>query len=251
MDRQQNRRLFLSFLDGSGRFFIGGIAAALLMTVCDMLIPQIIRAAVDRKLWNGRTAALLIGIAALGALFRWLSSYLNARAGETLVKTMRDRLYSHIARLPFSWHASHSTGDILQRCTSDVNMIKEFCAEQLYNLVRILLMIILALGFMFSMNVRLTLAALLFVPVIVGYSVFFLFRVREQFQKCDENEGLLSAIAQENLTGVRVVRAFGQEAAEERRFRAQNEAGLSATSPAVCSCLRWSCTAPGSASPDS
>ena len=223
MNRQQNRRLFLSFLDGSGRFFIGGIIAALLMTVCDMLIPQIIRAAVDRKLWNGRTAALLTGIAAFGALFRWLSTYLNARAGETLVKTMRDRLYSHIARLPFSWHASHSTGDILQRCTSDVNMIKEFCSEQLYNLVRIILMIVLALGFMFSMNVRLTLAALLFVPLIVGYSVFFLFRVREQFQKCDENEGLLSAIAQENLTGVRVVRAFGQEAAEERKFRAQNE----------------------------
>ena len=223
MNRQQNWRLFLSFLDGSGRFFIGGVIAALLMTVCDMLIPQIIRAAVDRKLWNGRTAALLIGIAALGALFRWLSTYLNARAGETLVKTMRDRLYSHIARLPFSWHASHSTGDILQRCTSDVNMIKEFCSEQLYNLVRIILMIVLALGFMFSMNVRLTLAALLFVPLIVGYSVFFLFRVRDQFQKCDENEGMLSAIAQENLTGVRVVRAFGQEAAEERKFRAQNE----------------------------
>ncbi len=223
MNRQQNWRLFLSFLDGSGRFFIGGVIAALLMTVCDMLIPQIIRAAVDRKLWNGRTAALLIGIAAFGALFRWLSTYLNARAGETLVKTMRDRLYSHIARLPFSWHASHSTGDILQRCTSDVNMIKEFCSEQLYNLVRIILMIILALGFMFSMNVRLTLAALLFVPLIVGYSVFFLFRVRDQFQKCDENEGMLSAIAQENLTGVRVVRAFGQEAAEERKFRAQNE----------------------------
>ncbi|MBQ7535465.1 MAG: ABC transporter ATP-binding protein [Stomatobaculum sp.] len=223
MDRQQQRRLFLSFLDGSGHIFLLGIAAALLMTVCDMLVPQIIRAAVDQRLWNGRTAALLIGVAALGALFRWSSAYANARAGETLVKTMRDRLYSHIARLPFSWHASHSTGDILQRCTSDVNMIKEFCSEQLYNLVRIILMIVLALGFMFSMNVRLTLAVLLFVPLIVGYSVFFLFRVRDQFQKCDENEGLLSAIAQENLTGVRVVRAFGQEAAEERKFRAQND----------------------------
>ena len=238
MSGKEKRSLFLSFLGGSGHYFVLGVISALLMTVCDMMIPQIIRTAVDRRLWSGRTAAFLTGIAALGALFRWFSSYANARAGETLVKNMRDRLYSHIARLPFSWHASHSTGDILQRCTSDVNMIKEFCSEQLYNLVRIILMIVLAVGFMFSMNVRLTLAALAFVPLIVGYSVFFLFRVREQFQQCDENEGLLSAIAQENLTGVRVVRAFGQEAAEERKFRAQNDVYTNLWMK-LCGSLAW------------
>ena len=238
MSGKEKRSLFLSFLGGSGHYFVLGVISALFMTVCDMMIPQIIRTAVDRRLWSARTAAFLTGIAALGALFRWFSSYANARAGETLVKNMRDRLYSHIARLPFSWHASHSTGDILQRCTSDVNMIKEFCSEQLYNLVRIILMIVLAVGFMFSMNVRLTLAALAFVPLIVGYSVFFLFRVREQFQQCDENEGLLSAIAQENLTGVRVVRAFGQEAAEERKFRAQNDVYTNLWMK-LCGSLAW------------
>ena len=238
MSGKEKRSLFLSFLGGSGHYFVLGVISALFMTVCDMMIPQIIRTAVDRRLWSARTAAFLTGIAALGALFRWFSSYANARAGETLVKNMRDRLYSHIARLPFSWHASHSTGDILQRCTSDVNMIKEFCSEQLYNLVRIILMIVLAVGFMFSMNVRLTLAALVFVPLIVGYSVFFLFRVREQFQQCDENEGLLSAIAQENLTGVRVVRAFGREASEERKFRAQNDVYTNLWMK-LCGSLAW------------
>ena len=235
MKENSERRLFLSLLDGSRRYFILGVLAALLMTFCDMLIPQMLRVTVDScigdaepelpaalsavfaaaggrvwlkgHLWAAALAVVLT--AALGAMFRWFSTLENAKGGEQLVKTAHDRLYSHIVRLPYAWHMSHAAGDIIQRCTSDVNMLKEFCSEQLYNLVRVVLMIALALGFMAAMHAGLTLAVLAFVPLIAGYSTFFMFRVRDQFTQCDENEGLLSAIAQENLTGVRVVRAFG------------------------------------------
>lgn len=223
MNQETERRLFLSFLDGSRRYFALGALAALLMTGCDLAIPQLIRIAVDGRHWTISMAGCIAGTALAGAFFRWLSATENSKAGETLVRNMQDRLYSHISRLPYAWHQMHPTGDIIQRCTSDVTMIKEFCSEQLYQLARIILMIVLALSFMFSMHVRLTFAALVFIPCIVAYSAVFLLRIREQFLKCDENEGVLSAIAQENLTGVRVVRAFGQEAAEERRFRAQND----------------------------
>ena len=227
MKQKSELRLFLSFLEGSRRFFLLGVAAALLMTLCDMLIPQMIRYAVDVLIAGGgsvRPVFFAVAAAALaGAFFRWLSTLMNAKGGETLVKTMQDRLYSHIARLPFSWHMEHAAGDIIQRCTSDVTMIKEFCSEQLYNLVRIVLMIVMALFFMLSMDVKLTMCAFAFVPLIVGYSTVFLIRISSQFQRCDENEGKLSAVTQENLTGVRVVRAFGREAAEEKKFRAQND----------------------------
>ena len=264
MKQKSERRLFLSLLVGSRRYFILGILAALLMTFCDMLIPQMLRVTVDScigeaepelpaalsavfaaaggrvwlkgHLWAAALAVVLT--AALGALFRWFSTLENAKGGEQLVKTAHDRLYSHIVRLPYAWHMSHAAGDIIQRCTSDVNMLKEFCSEQLYNLVRVVLMIALALGFMATMHGGLTLAVLAFVPLIAGYSTFFMFRVRDQFTQCDENEGLLSAIAQENLTGVRVVRAFGAEAREDRKFRAQNDVYTNAWMK-LCVYLAW------------
>ncbi len=264
MKENSERRLFLSLLDGSRRYFILGVLAALLMTFCDMLIPQMLRVTVDScigdaepelpaalsavfaaaggrvwlkgHLWAAALAVVLT--AALGAMFRWFSTLENAKGGEQLVKTAHDRLYSHIVRLPYAWHMSHAAGDIIQRCTSDVNMLKEFCSEQLYNLVRVVLMIALALGFMAAMHAGLTLAVLAFVPLIAGYSTFFMFRVRDQFTQCDENEGLLSAIAQENLTGVRVVRAFGAEAREDRKFRAQNDIYTNAWMK-LCVYLAW------------
>ena len=244
-EKRKTGRLLWEFLKGSRRYFAVGILFGLGMIACDMLIPQMIRIAVDscigseplpgwvagiggaglaewlrKELWAA--PALIAVTAAAGALFRWLSTLENAKGGETLVCSMRDRLYAHIARLPYAWHMDNATGEIIQRCTSDVNVIKEFCSEQLYNLVRITLMILTGLVFMASMHIPLTLAALAYVPVIVGYSSVFHARIRDQFRECDENESVLSTIAQENLTGVRVVRAFGAEEREEEKFRAQN-----------------------------
>ena len=218
---KEDRKLFFFFLKGSLRFFIPGAAASVLMTVLELAIPQLMREAVDRRMFFLWRYMALLAVGA--ALFRWYAQLETARGGETLVKNMQDRLYSHIARLPLSWHLTHAAGDTIQRCTSDVTMIRNFCSEQLYGLAQVILMIVLSLLFMVSMNPALTLICLLFVPLIAGGSAFFLIRLGEQFQQCDENEGLLSAIAQENLSGVRVVRAFGQEAAEERKFRAQND----------------------------
>ena len=244
--------MFVRFARKSGRYFLVGILAAMGMILCDMLIPQIIRVTIDMLTGGGASAQttvlagamyrilndmggtswlhthlwvpamLIVLIALLGAFFRWLSTFENTRGGETLIKEMQDRLYEQIARLPFSWHMSHATGDIIQRCTSDVTMIKEFCAVQLYDLVRIVLMIVLALVFMGSMHIPLMLAAMAFFPVIVVCSLIFHNKVGIQFQQCDENEGVLSTIAQENLSGVRVVRAFGKEAAQDIKFQKQN-----------------------------
>ena len=240
--------LILDFLRGSIKYFVISILSALCVTGLDMLSPQLIRTTVDGILGDNELklpeflmnriasvggvgylrdrlwliGGLLVIMALFSVAFRYLFMLFNARGAESLVETMRNRLFSHIQRLPFSWHMQNQTGDIIQRCTSDVDMVKNFVSEQLTSVFRIVILIILSLFFMFSMNPRLTLVALASIPIIIAYSAYFHSKIGRQFMICDENEGILSTIAQETLTGVRVVRAFGREKYEKDRFEKQN-----------------------------
>ena len=242
-------KLILQFLKGSKGFFILCMTCAAVSALADMITPQIIRVTVDNilgsapadtlspavqrllalfggpevlrgRLWIMALAVVAVAAVKVAALYGFRVA--NVRGGETLVKTMRDTLYRHIERLPFQWHMQNHTGDIIQRCTSDIDTTRNFISEQLIVLVRILFMLIMSMMFMFSMNAELTLIAMIPLPVIVWYSLFFHHKFRKGFQECDENEGRLSAMVQENLTGVRVVRAFGRERYERDRFGKQN-----------------------------
>ena len=241
--------LIWDFLKGSRMFFLISILAALFVNGLEMISPQIIRATIDSVIGDKELelplfavslveraggiktlkshlwliAFTIVMLATGSAVFRYVNMYYNSRGAEHFAKTMRDRLFAHIQKLPFSWHMKNQTGDIIQRCTSDVDMIKNFISEQLTAVFRIFIMIALSLCFMFSMNIKLTAVALVFIPVILGYSWAFHAKIQERFTKCDENEGVLSAIAQENLTGIRVVRAFGKENFERERFEKQNQ----------------------------
>ena len=251
-EKQQGReklRLLWRFLRGTKKYFALSILAATVTALADMLNPQIIRAAVDcaiggqegefpgfvmefvdriggfsylgRNLWIMALAIMVV------AIFQVASQYafrvFNTKASETLVKSMRDQLFSHIERLPFSWHMTNRTGDIIQRCTSDIDTTKNFLSEQLTSVFRIVVLLALSISFMLSMNPVLTLIALIPMPAIILYSFRFHKHIHDGFTDCDENEGKLSAMAQENLTGVRVVRAFGLERAEIDKFRKQNQ----------------------------
>ncbi len=240
--------LILDFLKGSKHFFAISILSAMVVTALDMLSPQLIRNTVDCVIgseelklpgfvvgWIEKTGGVeylrehiwligcvIVAIALVTAVFRYLNMLFNAKGAESLVENMRNKLFAHIQRLPFSWHMKNQTGDIIQRCTSDVDMIKNFISEQLTSIFRVVILITMSLVFMFSMNVKLALVAMCSIPVIIGYSTYFHSHIRERFTECDENEGVLSTIAQENLTGVRVVRAFGREKFEKDRFEKQN-----------------------------
>ncbi len=241
--------LLSRFLVGSLPYFILSILMTGLSALCDMISPQIIRVTVDHILGNsaeepGRVAAALIRrfggavylrahlyipalLLLLVAVFKVLGQYFfritNAKAGQTLVKNMRDMLFSHIERLPFSFHMKHQTGDLIQRCTSDIDETQRFVTEQMTGIFRIVILLTLSVVFMSGMNLPMTLIALSPTPLIIFYSLRFHKKIGEGFLACDENEGKLSALVQENLTGVRVVRAFGRERYERDRFDAQNE----------------------------
>ena len=246
--KRQKLTLLWQFLTGSKRFFLASILAASVTALADMLQPQIIRAAVDcaiggkegdfpgfvmdfvnsiggfaylgQHLWIMALAVIIVAAFQVASQSAFRVS--NTNASETLVKTMRDMLFSHIERLPFGWHMKNRTGDIIQRCTSDIDTTKNFLSEQLTSIFRIVVLLILSITFMSSMHPVLTLIALIPAPIIILYSVQFHGTVHKGFMDCDENEGKLSAMAQENLTGVRVVRAFGRERAEIDKFEKQN-----------------------------
>ena len=236
------------FLKGSIGVFVLSMVFASAVSFLDMVLPRIISFTVDSviadkapdlpafvvvrleaaggvELLRSRPvliAAAVLAVALTGAIFRYLFRYFNEVAAERFVKKMRDSLYGKIQRLPYAWHGRNSTGDIIQRCTSDVETIKVFVSEQLTSLVRVIVLIALAVSFMAGINGTMTAAASLFIPIVIGYSLFFYAKIGNAFEKADTEEGRLSAIAQENLTGVRVVRAFGRESYERERFEKQN-----------------------------
>ena len=242
-------QLLLRFLRGSKRYFALSVLAATVTAFADMINPQIIRAAVDcaiggqegefpqfvmnlvdkiggfaylgQNMWI--MALAVIVVAAFQVLSQYAFRVFNTKAAETLVKSMRDQLYSHIARLPFAWHMGNKTGDIIQRCTSDIDTMKNFLSEQMTAIFRIVIMLVLSAIFMLSMHPVLTLIVWIPMPFIVAYSFVFHKKIHDGFTDCDENEGKLSAMAQENLTGVRVVRAFGLERSEVDKFQKQND----------------------------
>ena len=243
-----NRELVWHFLRGSKAYFIIAIVCISLMNLLALIVPRVISYTVDTLITGKESdlpafivdaiesiggpayirehlyliAVFLMVIGALSALCNYLYRYYNNKGAETLVETMRNEIFAHIARLPFSWHTKNQTGDIIQRCTSDVDAVKNFVSGQLTEVFRVVLMVAFSLYFMFTINVKLALIAVILIPINIAYSAYGHKRMGKIFEEVDVEEGKLSAVVQENLTGVRVVRAFGRELFEKERFEKQN-----------------------------
>ena len=243
-----NRELVWHFLRGSKAYFIIAVVCISLMNLLALIVPRVISYTVDTLITGKESdlpafivdaiesiggpayirehlyliAVFLMVIGALSALCNYLYRYYNNKGAETLVETMRNEIFAHIARLPFSWHTKNQTGDIIQRCTSDVDAVKNFVSGQLTEVFRVVLMVAFSLYFMFTINVKLALIAVILIPINIAYSAYCHKRMGKIFEEADVEEGKLSAVVQENLTGVRVVRAFGRELFEKERFEKQN-----------------------------
>jgi ATP-binding cassette subfamily B protein len=169
--------------------------------------------------------ALLVLVAALLAeLCNMVRNYLGLEMGETIAWKLWNTVYAHIQKLPWNWHISCQTGDIIQRCTTDVDNIRGFVQNHLSELLRTACVFTLALVMMLSMDVFMSIVALALVPVIFVFSTFYFQRVSRNFARADAAEGVMQAAAQENYTGVRVVRAFGREAWELNKFSEKTQA---------------------------
>jgi ATP-binding cassette subfamily B protein len=232
--KYRKTELILRYFHGSKRYFLCAVAASFLTTALNAVTPQIFRFSIDKVLGSGGYPYLrehlfvlslaVVAVAVLSGIFMFLTRVCTARAGENFARNLRDALFSHVQRLPMSWHDKNQTGDIIQRCTSDVEVIRNFVVTQLLEVFRTAFLVGISFAMMVSMNRKLALIVLLFVPVVVVYSAVFYRLIARRFTDADEAEGELSTVVQENATGVRVVRAFGREQFEMNRFREKNEA---------------------------
>ena len=163
-----------------------------------------------------------VGLAVVEGFFTFQSGRLAARAAESVALRLRNYLFDHLQRLTFTYHGNTSTGELIQRATSDVEAIRRFLAEQAIGVGRIIAMFIINFTALLLLNVPLALFSVIVVPVTVTMSFFFFRRVSKAYEAFQEQDAVLSTTLQENLTGVRVVKAFARQPYEIDKFDREN-----------------------------
>ena len=226
----KNRLLGLwRLIKGYQWLYIGAIALLAIATVARTGISLVVRRFVDDVIIAGNygstltvTILLFIGLALVQGIFTFLSGWLTSKSAESVTRRLRNYLFDHLQRLPYAYHAESQTGDLIARSTSDVDAINRFFSEQAIGIGRILLLFTVNFVTILQLNTRLGLISVVAVPVIIGISVFFFRKVSKAYEKYQEQEASLSSRLQENLTGVRVVKAFARQGYESYKFDQEN-----------------------------
>lgn len=174
------------------------------------------RSVLSMNLWLG--SLILVTLTVVGGLFLFLKGKWSAIASESIAKNIREQLYDHLQHLPYDYHVKAQTGDLIQRCTSDLNTVRRFISIQFIEVGRAIFMVSAVLPIMLMLNVRMAIISMAVVPIIFSFAVIFFIKVKKAFQVSDEAEGKLSTVLQENLTGVRVVRAFARQMFEIDKY---------------------------------
>ncbi|WFA10394.1 ABC transporter ATP-binding protein [Tissierella sp. Yu-01] len=158
----------------------------------------------------------------LRGVFLYFKNTLSSKSSENIAMRIRNKLYDHIQRLPYEYHVKAETGELIQKCTSDVDTIRKFLAIQLVEVSGSLFMLFFILYIMMTLNKKMVLISFVLVPFIFSFAFIFFKRVQRDFEKADESEASLSTTLQENLTGIRVVKAFAREKHEMDKFEVRN-----------------------------
>lgn len=229
----------IHYLRGYGLAFSMAILSIMVATAMELAVPILIKYSIDSVIgdepagrlsfltaWFGKTMGGVVGLIILMSMIRgifmFLKGYLSNYAAENIAKDIRERLYTRIQYMSFEKHTTKETGDMIQRCTSDVETIRRFLGVQVADLGRIIFMLVLTVVIMGSLNLKLTLYSMVIIPIIFMFSYLFFLKIQKIFKEADEAEGSLTNVLQENLSAVRVVRAFGQEDFEISKFKKVN-----------------------------
>ena len=226
-----NRLLGLwRMLTGYRWLFILATASIGLAAVFHTGFFYLLRYYTDNVLGDPDKVDLLIWVAlgfVLLALFQGIFTFLSGRwaaaAAEGATVRLRDYLYDHIQRLSFAYHDRTSTGELIQRATSDVDAMRRFYAEQAIGAGRIVTLFIVNFIALLTLNVQLALLSIVVIPFVLVVSIFFFSKISDRYERFQEQEAKLSTTLQENLTGIRVVRAFARQEYEEEKFEADNQ----------------------------
>ena len=167
-------------------------------------------------------AVLILLLSSAAGLFAYFRGVYAAKATERIIQRMRNDLYRRLQRVPLNFIDRSETGDLIQRCTSDVDTVRIFLSAQVVEMGRAVAMLIVPLPIMLLVSPLMTLASVVLLPFIVLFAVFYFKRIRSTFLRVDEAEADLTSKIQENVMGIRVVRAFAQQAQETGSFDHRN-----------------------------
>ncbi|HQP60019.1 MAG TPA: ABC transporter ATP-binding protein [Anaerolineaceae bacterium] len=167
-------------------------------------------------------ALAFVGLAIVEGSCTFLSTTLAARTSEGITKRLRNYVFDHIQHLPFAYHDQTKTGELISRSTSDVDAVRRFFNDQAIGIGRIILLFIINFTAIYNLNPKLAFMSVIILPIIVVVSFFFFKRVSKIYEAYQEQEAILSTTLQENLTGVRVVKAFARQDYEIDKFQKAN-----------------------------
>jgi len=221
-------RRLLPYILRYRREYLLGFASLVLCSTMFAVSPLVLQFAVD-DLYAGVTtakfafyASLLLGIAGLGGYFRYHMRRIIISASRGFEYDLRNDFFAHLERLPMSFFQENRTGDLMSRATNDLSSVRMMVGPAIMYLANTLITALVSLSLMFSLNVRLTLIVLLPLPIVSITVKMFGTAIHKTFEEVQAKLSDMSAVVQESLTGVRVVRAYGQEDAEIARFRESN-----------------------------
>ena len=234
----------LSLIGQNWTHFLWALIATIMMVIIGFLTPLLLSEIVDsilgsepftmpdflmnpinalggrdflrQNLWIPALALILMNV--VNGVFTFIKGRSSAIASENIARKLRNDLYRHLQHLPFAYHVKAQAGELIQRCTSDVDTIRRFLAVQVMEVVNAVLMVVIAMSILLPRSVPITLYSLILVPPLFVFATWFFKMVHKSFEVADEADGVLNAVLQENLSGVRVVRAFGQQEREVEKF---------------------------------
>ena len=222
------RRLF-GYVRRYRRAFVLGLACTVVTQAITLAAPKVLQFAVD-DLTRGVTrtkllqyGALLLGIGLTGGLFRFLMRRILIGASRDIEYDMRNDFFAHLEKLPQAYFQTHRTGDLMSRATNDLNAVRMMIGPSIMYSANTMLTFVVALAMMIAIDARLTLYSLIPLPFVSLSVKFFGSAIHKRFERIQAQLADVSAVAQEALAGVRVVRAYRQEHAELARFRRSNE----------------------------
>ncbi len=216
-------------MKGYRLLYLGATLTLAVATISRTGIYLVLRRFIDKVVIAGNYGTDLliailsfVGLALMQGIFSFLSGSMAAKTAESITRRLRNYLFDHLQRLPYAYHAESKTGDLIARATSDVDAINRFYGEQAIGIGRIFLMFIVNFIALLQLNTRLALISVIAIPVIITVSVIFFSKVSKAYEKYQEQEATLTSRLQENLTGIRVVKAFARQGYESYKFDQEN-----------------------------
>ena len=207
----------------------GAFLSMLLVAAANLISPQLIRRLIDDGIIAGNfsailvAAAALLGVALVRGSFSFGQGYLSERASQGSAYDMRNAIYGKLQTLSFSFHDQAQTGQLMTRVTSDVEMVRQFTGQGFLQFLNSLCMFLGTAVILLTMNWRLALITLVTLPLIFISFAFMMRRAMPLFGTVQAQLGALNTILQENLAGVRVVKAFVREDYEADRYASAND----------------------------